>query len=1112
MTGALEKVLAWMAATHGDDYARNFKTFFGDSKVVRPDGAPLPIYHGTSDDIEEFDHWYARNKKDPGWLGEGFYATPLPRIADSYATLKPIGNADGPLVMPLWAALDNPLEVELAQKQRFSPEDARAFTASALDRGHDGVIARTPLGEIAEVNTFFPSRFKSSSGNRGTFSRLDPRLNYRSGGPIRRFGEGGYDDSDRDSYGGAFGGGDDPRDQGPGDERSGYSDNQSDSDDPGQDYLDDLSDYLGGKDPTGGLRTVDDFTERAYGSAGRGASDRALDFIGGIPNKIGNALQNIDWTKTLVNGIVSLNPITGPVIGPLNSLGALFDFSVGDWASKQAKTGYTTEQDPQGFSRYMTEDGLGFNTLKDLPGYEDPTLGSDAAPPPTFGGALSMAAGAAPVAPEVAVAPMSYALDRTLKQPTDPNAYLGYGAKPFSFYAEGGSVGATHDRGYSQLPGYIEAFGQHVPAGTVMLPDEDLGDLRWEDGLPSAPNIGAQLLYDLKTLPAYFTPAAPVAAASDLLEGFTSGNPLQAGLSAFGLPGKVAAPAIIGTGVMASDTAAAGAPWYSKLDAVLDSLKTRKAAPEQWRGELLNKGVKPEELDWRFDRNSPFEAGKPVTLDDLKAHLAKNELLPEEVVRSGGNESEEFSQPVLDDLFDTLSNDVTRKLQRDLDPDEAQHLRNLVEDIALTGGHGRSFQAIDSYLSDLSPVSYHPNAEVNFYDAQDARGIYRGMGDTRFSDYQLPGGENYKELLLTLPAKGADNKAYESFANKMRAKYDDNFMDYVTPAERAELDRLGTPPAAFHKSHWDEPNVLAHVRYNDRMTRGPDGAPQKTLFLEEIQSDWHQQGRDKGYRSDVDSSLQQVIDAEKKMNIAGQRGEFTGTSLDENHPAIQAYRAESARHNKLYGTSSGIPDAPLKKSWHEAAFRRMVKEAVDKGYDRIAWTTGDQQNDRYSLIHHISKIEWSPQHQRLYGVRHGNNRSDKLADNVTAENLADYVGKEIAQKLINQSDNPSMNRELRGVDLEFGGEGMKGFYDDILPKYASKLGKRYGAKVGKTEIEVPGMDEVGTGGPDKSRKETIHVMDLTPQLKEAVKKEGVPFFGLAGAPAAPALMEGDDER
>ena len=45
-------------------------------------------------------------------------------------------------------------------------------------------------------------------------------------------------------------------------------------------------------------------------------------------------------------------------------------------------------------------------------------------------------------------------------------------------------------------------------------------------------------------------------------------------------------------------------------------------------------------------------------------------------------------------------------------------------------------------------------------------------------------------------------------------------------------------------SHWDEPNVLAHARVNDREIPGVG----KSLHIEEIQSDWHQAGRKQGYK------------------------------------------------------------------------------------------------------------------------------------------------------------------------------------------------------------------------------------------------------------------------
>lgn len=56
----------------------------------------------------------------------------------------------------------------------------------------------------------------------------------------------------------------------------------------------------------------------------------------------------------------------------------------------------------------------------------------------------------------------------------------------------------------------------------------------------------AQTAYDFKTAPFYYTPLAPLAGGVDLAEGVVTGDPLQASLSALGIPSKYAKAAIIG--------------------------------------------------------------------------------------------------------------------------------------------------------------------------------------------------------------------------------------------------------------------------------------------------------------------------------------------------------------------------------------------------------------------------------------------------------------------------------------------------------------------------------------------------------------------------------------
>jgi hypothetical protein len=113
----------------------------------------------------------------------------------------------------------------------------------------------------------------------------------------------------------------------------------------------------------------------------------------------------------------------------------------------------------------------------------------------------------------------------------------------------------------------------------------------------------------------------------------------------------------------------------------------------------------------------------------------------------------------------------------------------------------------------------------------------------------LPGGENYKEEVLTLPEKEATplTKAEQSELRQIgKMKYGERILSGIQERYQNLLDRsMGTDPTTYKSPHWDEPNVLAHVRFTDRMVGNL-----KTLFLEEVQSDWHQAGRKYGYRGD----------------------------------------------------------------------------------------------------------------------------------------------------------------------------------------------------------------------------------------------------------------------
>ena len=148
-----------------------FKTFFGKS-VLKKDGKPEILYHGTRDSVNEFnlDH---PNKKDFGWLGKGVYMYRGKNAAAgaNVYTFNKRGDA-GRNIMPLYARLEKPYYATFKEKAdiRMGGEQAaEGFKQRLIDQGYDGAILRGQDG-TDEVVVFDNTAVKSTF-NSGTWSR-----------------------------------------------------------------------------------------------------------------------------------------------------------------------------------------------------------------------------------------------------------------------------------------------------------------------------------------------------------------------------------------------------------------------------------------------------------------------------------------------------------------------------------------------------------------------------------------------------------------------------------------------------------------------------------------------------------------------------------------------------------------------------------------------------------------------------------------------------------------------------------------------------------------------------------------------------------------------------
>lgn len=407
------------------------------------------------------------------------------------------------------------------------------------------------------------------------------------------------------------------------------------------------------------------------------------------------------------------------------------------------------------------------------------------------------------------------------------------------------------------------------------------------------------------------------------------------------------------------------------------------------------------------------------------------------------------------------------------------------------------------------------------FDLVDAGGELATAPDrpTKFGDYTLPGAKNYRELLLTLP--GREKPPTRSLEDVEREL---DPLPVTDPRwqrlfdEREAIIRAGMRDAStFRSSHFDEPNIVAHVRFNDRT--GPDG--EKILHVEEVQSDMHQQGRKHGY-----------FDPAKPWQVFETgSGDVVARFATEREAEAES-KARGNRFDFGRGAEGGaVPDAPFKKTeqWSMLAMKRVLRWAADHGYDKVTWTTGEQQAARYDLSKQVKAIEYMdgnkalsregvpPGSYRIHAVNHdGKVAFDRIVPRGELEGL---VGKELAQKIIDDQGSKagallSGMKALTGVDLKLGGEGMRAFYDKMLPNELNKYVKQWGAKVGETTIaksfryayDKQTQREMGNRDADNV---VVHSLDITPAMRESVQ-QGQPLFSLSKNPTARDYLDQPD--
>jgi len=550
--------------------------------------------------------------------------------------------------------------------------------------------------------------------------------------------------------------------------------------------------------------------------------------------------------------------------------------------------------------------------------------------------------------------------------------------------------------------------------------------------------------------------------------------------------------------------------FYSATEQAALNLGRNKGTGQSFINDIMKApDVKKEEL--QFTGLEDFLRDKPnVTKQEVQDYLANNRVDVQEVTLGG-------KEPFDANRLNQLENEFKSLKEHPIDDpafgqekyDELIRLMNIRDQSTTTSLYDaaeramRSGQRAQSQGNKITAEKYFREAELLNTRAEKLDLEGQGIANPpRYEKYQLAGGDNYREILLTLPE---NMSAYDKYTKSLREKYGQGgFANLpLTDIERARLDKFyaGEDVSPYKSSHFDQPNILAHMRVNDRI----DADGKKMLLVEEIQSDWHQAGREKGYKT------KESLEKWYNQNKLDDDPSFADLN-SEQRSVIEQNR------NAGMGGDNAVPDAPFKDTWYQLALKRLTKYAAENGYERIGLTTGRQQADRFNLAESFDAMNYKKNKDGTYAIAvkpkgEGIFQSDfggTTLSNIPEKELPSIVGKELAQKIISGEGRQAASRKvLEGIDLQVGGEGMKKYYDEIYPKFLDKYGKKYGASVGETQITT-GYARDADGIPaQRPSKETIRYLDITPQMKEGTSK-GQPLF--AATPAIPAAGLLDEEK
>jgi hypothetical protein len=577
--------------------------------------------------------------------------------------------------------------------------------------------------------------------------------------------------------------------------------------------------------------------------------------------------------------------------------------------------------------------------------------------------------------------------------------------------------------------------------------------------------------------------------------------------------------------------------YYSALTRAVSGVKQGKGSAAQWKGIIKNMpGVKAEEIEAvGINEWLDMQSGS-VTKEAIINYLDANGVQVEEVVLGQVDRSLTPAEIKRLEYLTELNAKQPLGAIEDIESgawNELLTLENIRDKSTFEGlmAEQKRYEQLARRERDKTKAdalwerAHHYTARAEELElSEEGEG---GLADTsKYRSYTVGGdgaGTNYREILLTLPATEITEDEFVALHRKkfpnsdvleadIRRHYEQGIK---IPDEKGVMQGKGVRPTTYRSSHFDQQNILAHVRVDERV--GPNG--ERVLFVNEIQSDWAQEGKKKGF----DDEVKPLTEAERKelREVLDYNGLDVNTLTPEQ---IQRREELILRSNRQHPTQA-VPRAPFVQktdAWVSLAIKRILRYAADQGMDKVAIINGQQAADLYDLSKQIDDIRWKKDGDKYNIVARRDGSPVMQQYGLSIDEVADNVGKDIASK-IEKDSQEGAGGIIEGIDLRVGGEGMRVFYDQIVPKVARDVLKKLGATTAevniadvdpnadKYQIVLPNGKVVHTTNSLKNAEANLEFfegavvkeytpdimnqvgVELTPELKAKVQS-GLPLF------------------